>query len=76
MSIKLLIVAAIFLITSLSPTHSAADENINWQEAIARLAGERTKAETCVSLLKRHGNDAQISRANWPTATPKRKSTK
>jgi hypothetical protein len=36
---------------------------IGWPEAIARLAGERTKAETCVGLLKRYGTDAQITRS-------------
>lgn len=34
---------------------------IGWPEAIARLAGERSKAETCVALLKGHGDKAQIS---------------
>jgi hypothetical protein len=27
-------------------------QEINWQEAVARLARERTLAETCVALLK------------------------
>lgn len=35
---------------------------IGWQEAVARLAGERTRAETCTGLLKKHGDDAAISR--------------
>jgi hypothetical protein len=39
-------------------------EGIGWQEAVARLAGERTKAETCVRLLKTHGNEAAISRGD------------
>jgi hypothetical protein len=40
----------------------ARRETIGWQEAVARLAGERTRAETCTSLLKKHGDDAAISR--------------
>jgi hypothetical protein len=35
---------------------------IGWQEAVARLAGERTRAETCTGLLKKHGGDDAISR--------------
>src|SRR5262245_57319803 len=32
-------------------------EDIGWQEAVARLAYERTRAETCVKALKAHGKD-------------------
>lgn len=35
---------------------------IGWQEAVARLTGERERAETCAALLKKHGSDAQVSR--------------
>jgi hypothetical protein len=35
---------------------------MTWPESIAQLTGERTKAETCVALLKRHGNQAQVDR--------------
>src|SRR5271166_3718072 len=35
---------------------------ISWPEAVAHLAGERAKAETCVSLMKKYGDDAQIAR--------------
>lgn len=37
-------------------------EPIGWQEAVARLAAERTRAETCAALLKKHGDEAEISR--------------
>jgi hypothetical protein len=34
-------------------------QTMRWPEAVAALAAERTRAETCVRLLKRHaGNDA------------------
>lgn len=38
-----------------------ADE-VGWQEAVARLAYERTKAETCVKELKKYGDKSAISR--------------
>ncbi len=37
-------------------------QGIGWPEAVSRLAGERSKAETCVALLKGHGNSAQKAR--------------
>jgi hypothetical protein len=37
-------------------------QEINWQEAVARLARERTLAETCVGLLKRYGDKAAQAR--------------
>src|SRR3954469_18388177 len=40
-----------------------ADE-INWQEAVARLAQERTQAETCVRMLKKYGKGAAIDRGS------------
>jgi hypothetical protein len=36
---------------------------ISWQDAVAQLAGERAKAETCVALIKKYGDEAQIARA-------------
>jgi hypothetical protein len=35
---------------------------IAWPEAVAQLAGERAKAETCVALIKKYGNEGQIVR--------------
>jgi hypothetical protein len=34
---------------------------IAWPDAVAQLAGERSKAETCVALIKKYGSDAQIA---------------
>ena len=45
-----------FALTGL-PLHA---QDINWQEAVARLARERTQAETCVVALKKYGNTATI----------------
>jgi hypothetical protein len=36
---------------------------ITWPEAVAQLAGERAKAETCVALMKRYGDEGQIVRS-------------
>ena len=41
---------------------AAFAEEIGWQEAVARLAYERTKAETCVKELKKYGDEAAKSR--------------
>lgn len=41
---------------------TAFAEEISWQEAVARLAYERTKAETCVKELKKYGDTAAIGR--------------
>ena len=37
--------------------------SISWAEAVARLAGERARAETCVALVKKYGTDPQVARA-------------
>jgi len=37
---------------------------IGWPDAVARLNGERLKAEICVASLKGHGNADQVSRAH------------
>jgi hypothetical protein len=42
-------------VTAGTPLHA---QDINWQEAVARLARERTHAETCASVLKKYGDPA------------------
>ena len=37
-------------------------EEINWQEAVARLAQERTQAETCARVLKKYGSAEAVAR--------------
>lgn len=46
---------------------------VTWQSAVAELAAERTRAETCVSLLKRHAAEDPdaISRGQWAYADAK-----
>jgi hypothetical protein len=48
-------------------------EAIRWPEAVATLAAERTRAETCARLLKRHAGDnaAALSRGELAYAAAK-----
>jgi len=55
-----LILIALALLISIAPGIGWAAD-IGWPEAVGRLAGERTKAETCAALLKGHGNEQQMS---------------
>ena len=53
----------LLLAVSVAGTGVYAQE-INWQEAVARLARERTLADTCVALLKRYGDKAAQDRGS------------
>src|SRR5436305_13864651 len=46
----------------LAPPAAAEAPAIGWQEAVARLAGERTRAEACAGVLKRYGDEAAKAR--------------
>ena len=35
---------------------------ISWPDAVGKIAGERAKAEMCVALMKKYGDDAQKAR--------------
>ena len=35
---------------------------ISWPDAVGQIAGDRAKAETCVALIKKYGDDAQKAR--------------
>jgi hypothetical protein len=52
----------LFLMCWAGPALSA--QTINWQEAVARLAQERTQAETCARLLKKYGDAAAIDQGS------------
>ena len=60
---------AVIVVCSAAWTASAQD--IGWQEAVARLAQERTLAETCVALLKKHGSVGAIERGQLAYAAAK-----
>ena len=61
------------LLALLALTGSAISQpaTISWPEAVAQLAGERAKAETCVALIKKYGDDAQIARGQLTYTTAK-----
>jgi hypothetical protein len=61
------------LLVLLALTGSAASQpaTISWPEAVAQLTGERAKAETCVALMKKYGDDAQIARGQLTYTTAK-----
>jgi hypothetical protein len=59
------------LIVGFSATWAVSAQDIGWQEAVARLARERTLAETCVALLKKHGNAGAIERGRLAYADAK-----
>src|SRR5260370_20212411 len=44
---------------------------MSWPEAVGQIAGQRTKAETCVALMKRYGTEAQIARGQLTYAEGK-----
>jgi len=44
---------------------------MSWPEAVGQIAGQRAKAETCVALMKRYGDEAQIARGQLTYADAK-----
>ena len=52
----------VIAVVAFSMVSAAFAEEIGWQEAVARLAYERTKAETCVKELKKYGDTAAKTR--------------
>jgi hypothetical protein len=65
--------AVVVLMVLLSLPGLAGAQDLRWQDAVATLAAERTRAETCVRLLKRHaGSDpAAVSRGDQAYSTAK-----
>ena len=51
---------AFFVLTESLVAQPAA---ISWPDAVGQIAGERAKAETCVALMKKYGDDAQKARS-------------
>ena len=61
---------ALALLASIAPGISQAAD-IGWPEAVGRLAGVRSKAETCAGLLKGHGDQQQVSQGEMVYADAK-----
>lgn len=63
-----MVVAARRLVVAGTALHA---EEINWQEAVARLAPEHTQAEASVRMLKKYGDAASIDRGSLAYAHAK-----
>jgi hypothetical protein len=59
------------LIVGFSAAWAVSAQDIGWQEPAARLKQERTLAEKCVALLKRHGDADAIERGRLAYADAK-----
>jgi hypothetical protein len=46
---------------------AAQESQMGWQQAVAELASERTRAESCVALIKRNaaGNGELLAQGDW-----------
>lgn len=53
---------ALMVLLALTGSALAQPTTISWQDAVAQLAGERAKAETCIALMKKYGDETQIAR--------------
>jgi hypothetical protein len=62
---------ALVALLALAGSANGQPVTISWPDAVAQLAGERDKAETCVALVKKYGGEAQISRAQLAYASAK-----
>jgi hypothetical protein len=50
---------ALFVLTEAALSQTTT---VSWPDAVSQLAGQRAKAETCVVLLRKYGDQAQIAR--------------
>src|SRR5262245_26974224 len=53
---------ALLALLALTGSVIAQPTAISWPDAVGKVAGERAKAETCVALMKKYGDDAQKAR--------------
>ena len=53
---------ALLALIALTDSLIAQPAAISWPDAVGNIAGERAKAETCVALMKKYGDDAQKER--------------
>src|ERR1700758_1802090 len=54
--------AALLTLVVLMDSVFAQPAAISWSDAVGQIAGERAKAEACVALMKKYGDDAQKAR--------------
>jgi hypothetical protein len=62
---------ALFLLFALTRSAFSQPATISWPDAVAKISGERAKAETCVALMKKYGDDAQRARGQLTYASAK-----
>jgi hypothetical protein len=55
-------ICVLFLLLAGGAPEMSHAEAIGWPEAVGRLVGERTKAETCAATLKAYGSPQQVMR--------------
>ena len=67
-SVAFLALLALFALTDSLIAQPAA---ISWPDAVGKIAGERAKAEACVALMKKYGDDAQKARGQITYTTAK-----
>jgi hypothetical protein len=60
-SVKAGTLAALIALLAQAGSALSRSATMTWPDAVAQLTAERTKAETCVALFKRYGNDAQLA---------------
>lgn len=59
------------LLAAVMAATGARAQNINWQDAVARLKWERTEAEACASVLKKYGDATAVARGSLAYASAK-----
>jgi hypothetical protein len=59
---------ALFVLTGSAVGQPA---RISWPDAVGKISGERAKAEACVALMKKYGDDAQKARGQLTYASAK-----
>jgi hypothetical protein len=67
------IIRAVAFLALFALTGSAVGQPtiISWPDAVGKIAGERAKAEACVALMKKYGDDAQKARGQLTYASAK-----
>ena len=62
---------ALFALLALTGSAISQPATISWPDAVSKISGERAKAETCVALMKKYGDDTQIARSQLTYANAK-----
>jgi len=55
-------VAFLALFAQLTGSAISQPATTSWPDAVSKISGERAKAETCVALMRKYGDDAQKAR--------------